>query len=260
MEKKKARKICIASGKGGVGKSLITLNLGLSMARAGEEVIIMDADIDMANLEMLLGMQGRPITLQDVMRNEANIEDAIYDIPGEKARFIPAGISPTQFRRMDPDRLKRVTDKLAEKCTVLLMDAPAGVGKDTISCFNASDETFLVVTPETISAADASKAKNVAEKMGSEVKGIILNRVPEKRFGMSDKEITTLLNAPILIKIEEEPEIRKAIVEEEPVINHLSESKFTKKIKELTKEIIGETYTEEEKKGIIDKIKSIFSR
>ncbi len=259
-EEEKGRKICISSGKGGVGKSLITLNLGLSIGKTGEDVIILDADIDMANLEMMLGMQGRPITLQDVMRNQANIQDAIYEIPGEEARFVPAGISPTQFRRMDPDKLKRVVDKLAEQCDILLIDSPAGVGKDTIACFNAVDEVFLVVTPETISAADASKTKKVAEKMGAEIKGIILNRLHEKRYGMNDKEITTLLNAQILTKIEEEPEIRKAIKEEEPVIAHLPESQFTKKIKELTQKITGKTYTEEIEKGIMDKIKSIFSR
>ncbi len=259
MEEEKTRKICVASGKGGVGKSIITLNLGLSIARTGEEVIIVDADIDMANLEMLLGMQGRPITLQDVLKDEANIEDAIYNIRGEEAKLVPAGISPTQFGRMDPDKLERITEKLAEKCTVLILDAPAGVGKDTIACFNATDETYLVVTPETLSAADASKTKKIAEKMGSEIKGVILNRVPEERYGMNDKEITTLLNAPIITKIKEEPEIRKALTEEEAVINHLPESEFTQKIKELTKDIVGkETHIREKEKGIMEKIKSIF--
>ena len=66
-----ARIIAIASGKGGVGKTMLTANLGLTIAKSGKRVVMLDADLDMANLELSLGMEGRPITLQDVLKSVA---------------------------------------------------------------------------------------------------------------------------------------------------------------------------------------------
>ncbi len=263
MNSEETRKICIASGKGGVGKTVVTANLGISLAQSGVKTILVDADLDMANLEMILGMEGRPITLQDVMKDEADIEDSIYNVRGqENLKFVPAGISPNQFRRMDPDKFKRIIDQLTDKTQMLILDSPAGIGKDTISCFNACEETLLVVTPESISAADASKAKNASEKMGAEVKGAIVNRIHEKRYGMNDKEITSFLNTPILVKIKEDPKVRKAVSEKEPMIDRYPEHEFSQRIKELTKELIGKRHIKKKpkKKGLLSKLKGIFSR
>lgn len=261
MAEEETRRICIASGKGGVGKTVIALNLGLALGKSGKDVILLDADLDMANLEVVLDMQGRPITLQDVMKEEADIEDAIYSIEGQEARVVPAGISPNEFRRMDPDKFERVMDDLSKECDIILVDAPAGIGKDTISCFNACQETLLVATPETISAIDASKAKTVSEKMGSPVKGVVMNRVPEKRYGMNNKEITALLNTPVISEIKEDPKIRKAVEEKKPVIDYYPEHQFTKEIKDLTQQLIGKAYKKKKKKtGILSKLKGIFKR
>lgn len=263
MAEEENRKICIASGKGGVGKTVITSNLAIALGRTGVDTLVVDADLDMANLEMVLGKEGRPITLQDIIKGSAEPQDAIYELE-DNVRFVPAGISPTQFRRMDPDKFKRIVDELSQKCDVLLMDAPAGVGKDTIACFNACDETILVITPESIATADASKTKNISEKMGSEITGVVVNRIQEKRYGMNDKEITSFLNASILANIKEDPKVRKSVSERKPMLNYYPKSQFSESIYDLAEKITGEAYTGEKKKvekgGILAKIKGIFSR
>ncbi len=261
MPEEKARKICIASGKGGVGKTVIAANLALALGETGYETIVLDADLDMANLEMVLGMEGRPITLQDVIQGDADIEDTVYNIKGsKKAKLVPAGISPSQFRRMDPDKLERAVNRLSEQCDILLVDAPAGIGKDTISCFSSCDEVILIVTPESTSAADALKTRNVAEKMGCEVKGAAVNRLSEKNYGMSDKEIRAFLKAPVLAQFKETDTVKKSISESKPMVTNYPENEFTTEVYNLAEAITGKTYIKKKKKkkSILSKIKSIF--
>lgn len=86
------RIITLASGKGGVGKTSITANLGIALVQRGNKVLLVDADVAMANLSLLLGMQSSPITLHDVLLGEATIRDATYDGPGG-VHFIPSGLS-----------------------------------------------------------------------------------------------------------------------------------------------------------------------
>lgn len=263
MPEETARKICIASGKGGVGKTLVTANLGLALGELGYSTIIVDADLDMANLEMVLGMEGRPITLQDVIKGNSDIEDTVYTIKGsDNTKIVPAGISPRQFRRMDPDKFERAINRLAEQCDILIVDAPAGIGKDTIACFHACEELLLVATPESISAADALKARNVAEKMGCEIKGAVVNRVHEKNYGMSNKEIQSFLKTKVLAQFNETPIIRKSTSERKPMTLHYPENKFTKEMYNLAEALTGKTYIkkEKEKKGILSKLKNIFNR
>lgn len=94
------RVITVASGKGGVGKTTITANLGVALSTYGEETIVLDADVAMANLELILGMEGKSVTLHDVLSGEAAIEDAIYEGPGG-VKVIPAGIYLKDYVKYD---------------------------------------------------------------------------------------------------------------------------------------------------------------
>lgn len=252
------RIIAIASGKGGVGKTTVVTNLTLALAQLGKKTIAIDADLDMANLELAFGMEGRPITLQDVLNGEAKIEDAIYEIE-KNAEFIPAGISPSQFKRVDPEKLAGVIEEIAEKYDVVLLDCPAGIGKDTIACFSACKETILIITPEPMSTTDAYKTSIAAHKMDSDVIGIILNMVQGAKGELKDKEISSLLNVPILAIIKEDKEVNESIINGKTLVkyNPLNESAIS--IKKLAADLVGEKYiVEAPKKSFFDKILAVF--
>ena len=90
--------IAIASGKGGTGKTTISANLSVALSKFGKDVIVLDADIAMANLELVMGLDGKPITLNDVLAGSASVEQAIYEGPGG-VKVVPAGVSLDSFKK-----------------------------------------------------------------------------------------------------------------------------------------------------------------
>jgi septum site-determining protein MinD len=236
-----------------VSNTFIVANLGIALEKIGKKVIMVDADLDMANLELVLGMEGRPITLQDVLNGEAQLADAMYDAYG--AKFIPAGISPSRFRRVDPEKLAKVISELAGMADVVLLDCPAGVGKDTIACLASCKEAVLIVAPEPMAVTDAYKTKIVAEKMGSEVIGLVVNMIKGIKNELSDKEITTLLECPILAKINEEPLVRECIIAGKPIVKKYPDDPAAASIFKLATTLTGATYIPEApKKSIFQKL------
>ena len=133
------RVIVVASGKGGVGKTTITANLGVALSTFGEETLVLDADVAMANLELILGMEGKSVTLHDVLSGDASIEDAIYEGPGG-LKVVPAGISLDGLRKIKLDRLEDALETILQDTDILLIDAPAGLEKDALASIAAAQE------------------------------------------------------------------------------------------------------------------------
>ncbi|HSQ94251.1 MAG TPA: AAA family ATPase, partial [Methanoregula sp.] len=137
----------IASGKGGTGKTTVSVNLGTMLAQLGKETYLMDADIGMANVGLILGLQDAPITLHEILAGKGNINDAIYEGPAGM-KVIPSGISLQGFQQADPDRIRDVMGEIIKRCEFLLIDAPAGISKDGVVPLAVADEVILVVNPE----------------------------------------------------------------------------------------------------------------
>jgi septum site-determining protein MinD len=254
------RTIAIASGKGGTGKTTLSANLGIAIAKLGKRVIIVDADLDMANLELVLGMEGRPITLQDVIGGEAHVQDTIYDVV-DGAKFVPAGISPSQFKRVDPEKLAKIIAELAAMTDFVILDCPAGVGRDTIACFAACKETILVVTPEPMSATDAYKTKIVAERMGSEVIGVVVNLVKGIKVELKDKEISSLLGVPIFARVADDVAIRESVINGKPIVKTNPANPNAVIIEKLAANLVGTSYAPEApRKGLFQSLFGIFKR
>lgn len=254
------RTIAISSGKGGTGKTFLTANLGIALAKMGKKVVMIDADLDMANLELILGLEGRPITLQDVLSGEANLQDALYDVT-ENAKFVPAGITPSQFRRADPEKLGKIISDLTDKADFIILDCPAGVGRDTLACLSSCKETILVVMPEPMSATDAYKTKIVAEKMGSEIIGVVINMIKNARGELNDKEIASLLETKVLGRIPDDALVREHVIEGKPIVKHRPDSPAALAVGQLAGVLTGAVYIPAQpKQSLLEKLKSIFKR
>ncbi len=214
-----ARVIAIASGKGGTGKTTITANLGIALSKLGQKVLLIDADVAMANLSLLLGMQSSPITLHDVLLGEAQVHDAIYDGP-MGVRFIPSGLSLDNYKRVDSERLSSVVSQLTDKYDYILLDVAAGIEKNVLSALSASQETVIVTMPTSPAIADALKTKIVAQRLGSKVIGTIINFVMNETGEITKNDIANMLELPIYGSVPYDPEVRKSFMQEKvsPVI------------------------------------------
>src|SRR3990167_5103738 len=165
------RSIAVASGKGGVGKTSVSLNLGLALAEKGRKVCVVDADIAMANLGILLGVDRPPISLHNVLTGEASMRDAVYDGPGG-LHYVPAGLSTERIKRIDYARLKGAVGELKDFDFVII-DCPSGLAADAQAGIKAARELLVVVTPEPSSLADSLKVRAFAEKSGVRIAGFV---------------------------------------------------------------------------------------
>ncbi|MCX8158184.1 MAG: cell division ATPase MinD [Candidatus Diapherotrites archaeon] len=258
------RVISLVSGKGGVGKTTITANLGVSLAKRGLKVCLVDTDIAMANLSLLLNMQSCPITLHEVLLGEAVISDAIYDGPGG-INFIPSGLSLQNYRRVDPERLAAVISYIKNKYDYILLDSPPGIERDVIAVINASDEILLVTMPISAAVADVLKARLTVQRLGKDCIGFVSNMVRSEKGEISPEEISKMLEIPCYGIIPYDDEVRKSFLLEkaEPVVIRKPNSPASVAFSKLAYKISGVSLKEEPKetKGFLDWILSlIFGR
>jgi len=233
-----ARTIAIASGKGGVGKTTVCANIAIAMAQTGKRVTLIDADLAMANLGIVLGMEDTPTTLHEVLSGDANIEDAIYEGPAG-LKLIPSGLSLDTFLRIDVEKLKPVVNSLLENTDILLIDAPGGLGKNVLGAMISAAELLIVTMPDPSALADALKTKLVGNRLNMRVLGVVLNMVRNDKAEVTPEEVSVLLDAPILQVIPYDDNVKRGGVEGKPVLIRNPESPAAKAFKKLGSILVG---------------------
>jgi len=233
------RIIGICSGKGGVGKTTLVSNLGANLANMGHDVIILDANLTTPNLGIHLGIPLFPKTLQDVMKGNANIQEAIYN-HSSGLRIVPAGISLRDLKGVDSGDLSNVVLDLLGNSEILILDGAAGLGRETLSTIESSDELLIVTNPELTSVTDALKTIRLAERFGSKITGVVINRVSNKGHQMTTKEVQDMLgDVEILAEIPEDIEVQRAISKRNPVVLNAPNSRAGIEIRKLAGRIVG---------------------
>jgi septum site-determining protein MinD len=233
------RIIGIASGKGGVGKTVITINLSAALMEFGKKVIAIDADIKMSSLGLQLGMYHFPVTLNDVLRNNVDIFNSIYTHPSG-IKMIPASLSAEET---DVSNLKKVLNSSYFDDSILLLDSPPGLENTTIQALMSCNEVILITLPELPSLADLIKMKEKCDEVGAKPVGIIVNRYRKREKNQINlKEIETACELPVLGAIPEDDLIRKSIYKKEPAvfINPYSSSSIA--FKKIAAKILGFEY------------------
>jgi len=148
--------IAIASGKGGVGKTNLTANLAVALASRGLRVCVLDADLGLANLDVLYGLSPER-SLRDVVRGECRLSDVLVEGP-EGVRVIPAASGFEELTRLGADeqlRLLSEVDALEDDVDVLLVDTAAGISSNVLYFTAAAADALIVITPEPTSLTDA---------------------------------------------------------------------------------------------------------
>ena len=156
VEASPPRVIAVTSGKGGVGKSNVTANLALAFARRGERVCILDADLGLANVDVLFGLSPHRSVLH-VLRGECRLSDVIIDGPGG-VRIVPAASGFAELTALGAEAriaLLAEVDALDGAFDVLLVDTGAGISDNVLYFASAAAEALVVITPEPTAITDA---------------------------------------------------------------------------------------------------------
>ncbi len=250
------RFIVIASGKGGVGKTTLAANLAVSLAQFGKSVAVIDADVVMANLEIIMGLRNPPVALIDTLTGRVGIEDVMYEGPCG-VRVIPAGITLDGFNEENMEMLKSSLREIPSDIDILVIDAPAG--RDAAMVMDEGQEVIIVTMPEVSSVSDALKMKILAERMGAKVIGTIMNRVEDKSRELTKEEVENTLDSSVISIIPESEEIKEALAYEVPFVLEYSDSEPSIIIKSLAANLIGKQYIPQEK-GFLSKIMGYFRK
>jgi septum site-determining protein MinD len=254
----------IASGKGGTGKTTVAVNLGTMLSQLGKETFLMDADIGMANVGLILGLQDAPVTLHEILAGKGTLDEAIYEGPAG-LKVVPSGLSLQGFQQADPERIRDVMGEIIKRCDFLLIDAPAGISKDGVVPLAVADEVILVVNPELSSIVDALKTKILTEVVGGQVLGTIINRVDQDKVDVITKKMEKVLGVKVLGIIPEDPNVRRASAAKTPIVIKYPSSPATQAIKRIASDLVGVAYKEEkgavQREGFIDRFsKALFKR
>lgn len=181
------RVISVASGKGGVGKSSISVNLAIAMSRLGARVLILDADFGLANVDVMLGITTR-LDLSYFLRGERTLRE-IIQLGHEGVRFISGGSGVTELINMREDQLAALLAKVVQidaPIDVIIMDAGAGVSDIIMQVLLASSETIVVSTGEPTSVLDAyALVKTIVKKDSSHPLYILANKCENKQEAMN---------------------------------------------------------------------------
>jgi septum site-determining protein MinD len=235
--------ITITSGKGGVGKTTTAINLGAALNYFGKEVIILDANLTTPNVGLHFGAPIVPVNLNHVLLGKANVSDSIYEHESG-TKIIPSSLSVKELRRLNHGKLKEVGKKLRKLADYVIYDSAAGLGDEAIGSMEAADELIIVTNPEIPAVTDALKTIKLAESLGKDVKGIILNRVRGTRDEMSISNVRDMLDLPILGVVPEDRNVQSALRNKDALVHVFPYSGASKAYKRIAALIADIDYEE----------------
>lgn len=176
------RVVGVASGKGGVGKTNVATNLAVLCARQGKRVLIIDADLGLANVEILYGIKPAH-HLGHVLAGELSVRDVLADGP-QGVKVLPAGNGVQTLSRLDDAqqlRLVGALDELEDEFDIVFLDAGAGIGDNVVFFIGAAQEALLVVNPEPTSLTDAyATVKILCQSAGVRFFDVVVNQSPNE--------------------------------------------------------------------------------
>ena len=175
-----ARAIVVTSGKGGVGKTTTTANVGAALAKQGEKVIVIDTDVGLRNLDVVMGLEGRVVyDLIDVFEGRCKLKQAVIRDKRTENLHLLAASQTRDKSALSDERMKEAVEKLLEEegFDRVLIDSPAGIESGFQTAAAAADGALVVVNPEVSSVRDADRIIGLLEARGLEDVRLIINRM-----------------------------------------------------------------------------------
>jgi septum site-determining protein MinD len=207
---KLGRAIVVTSGKGGVGKTTTTANLGTALAQRGAKVVLVDADVGLRNLDIVLGLESRvKHHLLDVLEEHASLDEALVHDKHSETLYLLAAAQSREKDEVDTEKMRALVQGLRERFDYVLIDCPAGIELGFRNAIVGADEAIVVCTPEVSAVRDVDR---VVGLLGNRFRPqLIINRLRpqlvKKGKMLSVDDVNAILRLPLLGTIADEPEI-----------------------------------------------------
>lgn len=232
--------IGVLSLKGGVGKTSAVISLGCAFAELGKKVLLIDGNFSAPNLGIHLKIINPDITIHHVLSNLESINDSIIKLENFNFDIIPASVFYKD--QINFFKLKDKIKYLKRKYDFIILDSSPSMNDETLAVMLASDQLFIVTTPDYPTLSMTIKAVKDAKSRGIKVDGLILNKVYNKSFELKISEIEDSADLPVLAVIPEDINIVKSLSNFVPLMIQNPRSKGSIEYKKLAGVIIGEKY------------------
>ncbi len=218
-----SRIIVITSGKGGVGKTTCTANLGMALAKQGRKVAVVDADFGLRNLDLLLGLENRIVyTAVEVLAGQCRLEQALVKDKRQPGLvLLPAAQNRTKDA-VNPAQMRQLVALLAQKYDYVLVDSPAGIEMGFRNAIAAAQEALVVTTPEISAVRDADRVVGLLEAHGIKRTHLIVNRLRpamvQANDMMSVEDVQEILAIPLIGIIPDDERVIVSTNRGEPLV------------------------------------------
>ncbi|MDD2585239.1 MAG: MinD/ParA family protein [Syntrophomonadaceae bacterium] len=244
----KTRVIVISSGKGGVGKTTIAVNIAMAISSMGKKVVLMDADMGLANIDIMLGILPK-YNLYHMIQGQKNIKDIIIPGPGD-LMIIPGGSGIDELANIDQNQLQKLLTEIGKidgQYDYMIIDTGAGISKHVIAFLLAADDAIIITTPEPTSLTDAYGIIKTVHRRQSFAGNLylVVNRVSSDAEGTLVAEkfkqvCTKFLNRDIALlgSVVNEPLIGEGIKQQQPFIRIYPKNSASRNMKSIARSLM----------------------
>lgn len=254
--------IVITSGKGGVGKTTTSANLGTALALLGRKVCMVDTDIGLRNLDVVMGLENRIIyDLVDVAEGRCRLNQALVkDKRFDELYMLPAAQTKDKHD-VTPDQVRKIVEELKPDYDYVIIDCPAGIEQGFDNAVAGADQAIVVTTPENAAVRDADRVIGILEKRGFSSPKLIINRIRPNLLRSGDMleidDICQVLAIDLIGIVPDDEIVIKAANQGEPTVLNPS-SRAAIAYRNVARRILGETVplmNLEEKSGMFGRMK-----
>ena len=200
-----ARKIVVTSGKGGVGKTTLTANLGIALARTGARVVLADIDFWLNNLDVVMGVENKVVyDISDVLDGRCRVRQALVQDVSRKNLYVLPSNSLKASSNVTGQNVKLIMEKLNASFDFILLDCPAGIDVGFHRAVSVADEAIVVTTPALSSLRDADKVVSILASYRLEKVGRARGDLELSGESLSARDVEAILKTPLIGVLPEE--------------------------------------------------------